>query len=73
MDDIANTALVHRDECVPVLDHDGGCEAEIWCAEKVRFMFPIGGGYGYLCAHHWVKLPDAGTGSCGCLVCTDQA
>lgn len=75
MDDIANTALVHREECVPVFDHDGGCEAEIWCTERVRFMFGIGGGYSYLCARHYHRLPEAddGTGSCGCLVCTDQA
>ena len=72
MDDTANTALVHRDECVPVFDYDGGCDAEIWCTEKVRFMFGIGGGYSYLCARHYHSLPDAGT-DCGCLVCTDQA
>jgi hypothetical protein len=84
-DDIANTALVHREECVPVIaegfqgvireftevSDPSTCEAEECCPEPVEWRYGIGGGWAYLCARHYHSLPDA-TG-CGCLVCTDQA
>ena len=75
--DIANIALVHRDECVPVdRPSSARCEAESYvggtpCPNRADYKFGIGGGWSYICYNHYQGLPDA-TG-CGCLVCTDQA
>ena len=76
--DIANTALVHREECVP-MDRPSStrCEAEIYVEgtrpspNRADYKFGIGGGWSHICYHHYQDLPDAA--GCGCLVCTGQA
>ena len=77
-DDITNIALVHADDCDRVFDLQemrAGCEAEGYigtvCAEPVRWKFAIGGGFSYLCGHHWEKLPSAE--GCECLTCEGLA
>ena len=64
-------ALVHTDDCDRVFDiremMRTGCEAEIYCAEPVRWKFAIGGGWAYLCGHHWEQLPSAE--GCECPAC----
>jgi hypothetical protein len=58
-----NLALVHTDDCDRVFDvreiTRHCCEAEIYCAEHVRWKFAIGGSWAYLCGHHWDQLPSA--------------
>ena len=72
--DVTNIALVHADDCDRVFDireMRTGCEAEIYCAEPVRWKFAIGGGWAYLCGHHWEQLPSAE--GCECLTCEGLA